>query len=156
MKKLLVLALVLGVTGLSSAGLMFTVEDSSITIDGENVFGLLLSAELVVESGDLALDLSGVEFPTGFDLPGKKQNEAGNYAELTISNIFGAPKTGPMVTGISWTGTGVGDLIISAVGGGNTWDGEAQPNGQLFAHHIPEPMTLGLLGLGALFLRRRK
>jgi hypothetical protein len=47
-----------------------------------------------------------------------------------------------------------GDVIITLIGE-DVWTG-GQPLDQLIIHQIPEPMTIVLLGLGGLFLRRRR
>ncbi|MBN1124272.1 MAG: PEP-CTERM sorting domain-containing protein [Sedimentisphaerales bacterium] len=161
MKRLAILTMVLSMMGISSAGLIFTMEEDVLTIEGENVFGFLLSIELVDVGADMGtLQLYIPEpirlFPTEFDLPGKTQHctPDGLYCEVTQSNIFGPPRSGAMLEGITWTGQGVADLVVSALPGGNRWDGEVQPAGELYRYHIPEPASMVLLGLGALLVRR--
>jgi hypothetical protein len=58
---------------------------------------------------------------------------------------------------------GAGDITVSiangvAFGGTAMDDGVTMPNfgGPITVHQVPEPMTVLLLGLGGLFLRRRK
>jgi len=48
--------------------------------------------------------------------------------------------------------TATGDVTLAIV----DYAGEELVVGDTLVVHVPEPMTMGLLGLGALFLRRRK
>ncbi|MBN1124271.1 MAG: PEP-CTERM sorting domain-containing protein [Sedimentisphaerales bacterium] len=160
MKKLLIPILVLGIAGMASAGLIFTMNEDVLTIEGEDVFGFLLEIKLVdvgADMGTLQLDTSNITFPTPFDLPGRVQNirPDGLYYELMVSNIFGGPESGVMVDGITWTGQGVADLVvIFPYSGLAIWPGH--PVGELYRYHIPEPASMVLLGLGTLLVRRRR
>ncbi|MBN1124270.1 MAG: PEP-CTERM sorting domain-containing protein [Sedimentisphaerales bacterium] len=148
MEKLIILILVLGIAGMASAGLIFTMEEDVLTIEGEDVFGILLSVELVdvgADMGTLQLDTSNITFPTPFDLPGNIQTPDGLYYELTIINFFGT-ESGVIVDGITWTGQGVADLVVSYLR-------PFEPDGEIFRYHIPEPTSMVLLGLGGLVLR---
>jgi hypothetical protein len=74
------------------------------------------------------------------------------YSELL--HVSGEPMAipdGTMIDGIKFHCEGPGDVIVSLLDGadGNLLD-------RMVIHQIPEPITLALLGVGGLFLRRRK
>lgn len=176
MKNLLALALVLGMAGIASAGLTLVREDTgpgmanlSIQLDTGNIkaykLGLQWDDERVVT------DYAAVEFPATFDFAGKvqalgKAGELPNYGEITagqfLSPAVEAPVTLMRNLGINWLALAPGEVATLTVVslGGTTIDNVAIPAGEpllsIDVVGIPEPMTFGLLGLGALFLRRRK
>jgi len=69
-----------------------------------------------------------------------------------VGDSGGGPLSGTAITGIAFTmvGTGTIDLYTSATGMTGTWSVVDTIT------VLPEPMTMVLLGLGGLFLRRRK
>ncbi|MBN1124949.1 MAG: PEP-CTERM sorting domain-containing protein [Sedimentisphaerales bacterium] len=159
MKKQIIPLFMLSLVVPVGAELICFVEGNEVAVEGTNVFKFFLTVEIQEDTGadldSLSLDLSHVEFPTQFDLPGKIQNVSadGLYAELTQSNIFGDPKTGPMVNGLCWTGEGQGWLVITSL----FYDHYSQPDGELLRYFIPEPATMAILALGGLaVLRHRK
>ena len=71
-----------------------------------------------------------------------------------VGDSSGAPFTGIIVDPIDFHCEALGDATITLLSSpaGNIWTLEDT----LIIHQIPEPMTMALLGLGGLFLRRRK
>jgi hypothetical protein len=180
MKKLLVLMLVLGMATMANAALTitisgpteletgatgtYTIEYSGITDFGGFDFDAIsdtgtLEGMWNISSGAIL----AANYDTGAVLNGK--NEAsGNYElsaeSFTLSTpvdmgsplasfVFTAPSTAPVggIATLSLISNGLFDI------GANEITGITMPT---FAVTIPEPMTIGLLGLGGLFLRRRK
>ena len=155
MKKMIAIVMVLGMASLASAGLIMTL-DTVVVADGANVlpgvFGLV--ADAPVPTFDITITFEGVTFtnptsyPVSFDLASGVVVDpalAPNQIRLSGSQLFNAPKAGILYDGIVLGGEGVVTVYDNfnkvALGSINV---------------IPEPMTLGLLGLGGLFLRRRK
>lgn len=160
MKKLLVLMLVLGMASLASAGLVLTnngvdagdeigidvlgelgVDDDRASIDG-------FEFELSITDG--TLDTSGLTFPESWMFAPYRKGETASSVDVTGGDFF--PKTGPLtlMNGI---------LANAKVGSIITITSTASANaGEVYDSAIvtPEPMSLALLGLGGLFLRRRK
>jgi hypothetical protein len=182
MKKLLVLMMVLGIAGAANAALLISVDgmvdppDSQIEImesdwvtidiwgDGQtdpSEFYLGLALE-----GPASLDIAGAEILyTGNDKyldPGDDDYIAGllgiqiPYYLIGLNDVpaVGTPKVpleGTLVDGIRLHCDGVGEVTLILT------DNEGTILDTQVIHQIvPEPMTLGLLGLGGLFLRRRK
>jgi hypothetical protein len=171
MKKLLALALVLGMAGIASAGLVATVGETApgmatiaLSLESGNISAYKLGLEW--DTAAVVADFSGVAFPAVFDFAGKSQAVSGNYAEITagqfLSPAVAAPAVlmeGLMVDFLALAPGEVATLNFVSKGGTKI-DGVAVPAGEIVATAevvgIPEPMTIGLLGVGALFLRRRK
>ena len=181
MKKLLVLLMVLGMASFASADLIFTVDGApqpdeivlapSETIeldlhlaDGQNVLRYQLMYELTNEQAEFLID--GTTFPWQSVAPGKindwdKDGNIISWVEIAADNLFSAG-SGPLdlMQGLlihCLDETPV-DLIIT-VSNPTVINGEEIPIGTVVhTMHIeqPEPMTIALLGLGGLFLRRRK
>ena len=193
MKKLLVMALVLGLGAYASAGLEWVIEGAS-GADGKIMPGDMLT--LTLNSTDPATGVrigaitdNGADgFFTGSDVAAvftAKQSGGRSAADFDAALAgFGLPASGLDADDWAWidavssgdtalagvlmlqyTAGGPGDVVISAL---------PDPTGQLGLPAsvilqsgpvdmpelaftvIPEPMTLALLGLGGLFLRRRK
>ncbi len=133
--------------------------------DGHNIggagFGYFLSYELTDTTAELLWE--GTVFPTDMDLPGKYQNESARYGEITQSQIFNPAMPGPTVLmkGLMLhclEQPSELDLVISVLGV-TMIDGLEIDQGVVHTLHIrqiPEPMTIALLGLGSLFLMRRR
>ena len=160
MKKILVLMLVLGITSMASAGLTITgptevdlggtialqiVHDgSAAVVDGSDYAVVYVTPTAAVTGMAMTSNVSASTWSTLTDY----------LASFGYFSIFGAnPPGGNLLLAGTWVNFDIsaGSLLvddvisISMLGGGS--------------HNvtvIPEPMTIGLLGLGGLFLRRRK
>ena len=159
MKKLLVLSLVLAVSAMSSAALSLipTAPDSAVlsgsgyaggTIVYVGIIGTEVSwDQLYAGSQYGAVDASAIaaDFAALFGTPVPDL-----VIEFTLADATAPPAT------ILPNGNLVGFIAMAPVTiyafDANTGDA-AVGNGLTI---IPEPMTMGLLGLGALFLRKRK
>jgi hypothetical protein len=160
MKKLLALVMVLGIASLATAGidlgtidgLSYEVAGNTITVSGQGVTGYLLT----LESNDGSA-LSNSFVPSGFTT----FNYAG-YNAGSVNHGAGAANTAPVngvIYSIDFTpGAAELNFIYSSIFadvssisiGGQAIDLSG------YSLIVPEPMTMGLLGLGGLFLARRK
>jgi hypothetical protein len=151
MKKLLVLAMVLGIAGISSA--VLTASGAGAVSDGITI----LNTET----------LSYVGPGNGFDIT----LHAGDGLACVDTTVFGTPTAGSVtyvgafdpkacrITGVDFvaqTGQFVwfSNLGLDGVGVLTYVDNATQESMDI--NVIPEPMTMALLGLGGLFIRRKK
>ena len=144
MKKLLVLMLVLGLASLANAGLVVSFDASEISVGiEETVTGYEITVEVI--SGDLALDGSAVTYDYTWDFDNLVSTDTPDLFRVSASQFLSAAQgPGTLFSGLAYTGAGTAvftDLY-----------NQSAPVSVL----IPEPMTMVLLGLGGLFLRRRK
>jgi len=183
MKKYLVLLLILGLATASQANLVIqsggaTVTEVTLAPSESITIGLFTTTGSI---SDYTLDLKLVDPKTGA-LTGFGEMITGNVAfpaammftgawvgtptanngRITGSN-FGIPLSAPqsIMTGLVIHCLGLDEVELQVISaGGTTIDAASIPAGQvigrLLIHQIPEPMTLMLLGLGSLFLVRRK
>ncbi len=180
MKKLLVLVMVLGLVATANAGLCTLLPSGSTTLAvGSTLLIEVVSADTSGQSMNLELDDTAAEAAaqigsyshgdwvyTGGNVQGMTQYAAaGNLAGIQGPTLTGYPGfywfTGAGTPGgtptagewfsIVYKCTGLGDTYISLYN-----DTSATVISQLLVHQVPEPITIGLLGLGGLFLRRRK
>ena len=170
MKKLLVLMLVLGMASLASAGLLLSASGGPELGQGEVVTITLGSDVGVPPGGGLITYVHITAGDGGLSNPGMT---AGTTASMLSSNKTYTDETtaglgdgyravaatlfSPLEAGdwFTWDFTmGAEETTITFFDdtGAGGWAGEAV--GSLT--FIPEPMSLMLLGLGGLFLRRRK
>jgi hypothetical protein len=159
MKKLLAITLVLG---LASAASAVTVTPSASEVVKGDTISIVVSNDTAggyVNWLQLA-DMAGASL-TNVALTG----DAGNLASLDdayadtgwwLFTVAGAPGLEPVPNADHIIGTytalddsSLVDLILYAEDG-------ATAISSISIQNTPEPMTLGLLGLGGLFLRRRK
>jgi hypothetical protein len=183
MKKLLMLVLVLGVTSLVNAGpLIFTVNglpqpdridllpSQSIEIDlelaaGSTILGYTIDWQL--SNADAEFLYEGVQFPLVFEFASTPVMKEPQMFEATGSQFLSAALPGPAVImkGLMLHCVRINpqvDVVMSVIAqAGTIIDGLDIAAGTvlhtLTIHQaVPEPMTLTLLGLGGLFLARRK
>ena len=165
MKKFLVLTLLLGIASLASAGvdlgdvdgLDYSIAGNTVTITGADVGGFQLAFKAddnsVLSNGDV--DGHGIVW-NSFAADGAWYGSI--YEWAFSSGVSTTDKTGTLMT-LDFSPTAsklyiayssyAGDSYVS-VGGATT------QLGGLYEIAIPEPMTMSLLGLGSLFLVRRK
>jgi len=180
MKKLLALVLVLGLTSLASADLVFTVngkpqpdtiyllpsDTAEIDLElsaGENITKYELG--YILSNAQAELLIGNISFPAPFDYPGGVTWNEPQYIGIAASQ-WGNPPTplqGPLVLMqglvVHCLDKTPVDLIIQ-VDGPTIIDGMTIPIGTVLhtlhiIQDVPEPMTIALLGLGSLFLRKR-
>jgi hypothetical protein len=180
MKKLLTLLIILGLASVTNAGLVFTLNgepqpdeitlespSGEVELDLELGSGTIRAYDLIYELSNSQAELisSGATYPALFDLQGYAIVTSPQKLEITASQLFtpdlAAPQT--LMQGMILHCLEPTDVVltISTIGtGGNFWDGADVEPGTvlhtLLIHQVPEPMTIALLGLGGLFLRRRK
>ncbi len=165
MKKLLVLALVLGLAGAANAGLVEvdatkinpgeTATFSVVSPEGEGNWAGWLEIS-TTGTGDLGPLTLTAKAPVGeADTFVKGEAELGYGGWYQFSIVSTNPGNQP-VPGVQATMTFSG--AEGDTGTVTLWDatGAVAIQDPVTVEVIPEPMTLGLLGLGGLFLRRRK
>ena len=163
MKKLLVLMLVLGMTSLAGAAITLVgpttlAEGDTVSIGIHNGDGLDYLSYMTIslrsaggfsmsmpQLTSLAGDASGVGAP--YDLGDTRE------IEVTLAQYEGSSDIGVQFT---WDLTCLLDGVTVTV---DLWDdniGYVTPADTLTITQIPEPMTIALLGLGGLFMLRRR
>ena len=179
MKKFLVLTLVLGMASLANASLIITTdydggdlkESDYITIgvaipDQDNVMGYDLA---IIVDGPATLDSADATIVFDKDWmndPAAVVDELDIYRWTAgdVRMFGGTGQTGgDLLANLLFHCEGEGDVTVSLVSyttdlNETIYGSAAAPYtfATLVVHQIPEPMTLALLGLGGLFLRRRK
>lgn len=183
MKKLMVLSLVLAVAGLANAG--FVVSKTTDLVAGDvisisyiadyTVAGL--SIRNISDSGSVTGAMSDAFLHAGFNsgrkvgvnivnADGKLMTNTtgdglGGAALVALGGVY--PVAGEVVFSFNYTvKAGANETFVLAFDDGvaargikNT-AGVTSALGSIQLQTIPEPITMGLLSLGALFLRRRK
>ena len=150
----------------------FTVEPSDVTvIDVDSVgekctWTLIVAVEgpatmdlanmWIIEIPDITsnmiADLSGDPGFMGYVNTFVPNAHTGIYAELLhVSDNPAAIPDGKIIDGIGFHCDAEGDVIVTLLDGA---DGSILDTAVI--HQVPEPITFALLGLGGLFLRRRK
>jgi hypothetical protein len=182
MKKLVVLALVLSVASMASAALQLTGAPVAPIAIGDTVSaGILSDAVMQYQSGNyfvvaatdgiLSVDNmsgavvctdSGMSLFQGVSIPadtGWVLNVAG-VTGMTGGAFNMDATTGlaaqTLFSGINITGAAKGDGIVYLLISPDLSDGSWTTAASFAVHVTPEPITMTLLGLGGLFLRRRK
>jgi hypothetical protein len=186
MKKLLVLLMVLGLMSTANAALTtyLSLDGSTVAPASDTItVGSIINVSIVSTVGaptamNLELDdtAAGALAQTGAYTHGDWIYTGGTVQGMTqyaaagsIASIWGPTITGypgffePTAAGapgglttagewfsINYQCTGLGDTYITL------YDSQANELSQMVVHQTPEPITMTLLGLGGLFLRRRK
>jgi len=177
MKKLVVLILVLGLATMANAALTLSVGTDTLDPDGVNTTTISISGDGLTPGGSFYLGIDAGSAGTGvLDLDGTitwtytggtkntlmiDDTEAAAAFNVTnpFTNVemgdYPLPPTVPialdglLVSGIGFTCTGVGDVNLML------YDGEINLLDSIVISQVPEPITLALLGLGGLFIRRK-
>ena len=175
MKKSVVSAVVvLAVVSLASAGPAFLVGGASSAniVEGTTVTVELMTdaagaksmtLQQIADSASITGAASNLNLPAGWDwadfsLPGVVVNSGG----VLIENATGAVAFGhDAVNGLAYSfdytvAAPVGEVFTIGPGTGTNKLGGDIAGVSLTVVPIPEPMTVALLGLGCLFLRRKK
>jgi hypothetical protein len=188
MKKLLVLALVLSMATMASAGLQISINgqqeaeeatitvvpSGSVTLDiwtdsaisdvlgGTGFYALAAPTSGGTLSGGILANATywgcsiiqdaagaGIALPAG---------DNGPYGAIAIAPGYDVIPLGTTIfDGIAFHCEGPGDVVVSLyMINGDTGELFGPAIDTVTIHQIPEPMTMALLGLGGLFLRRRK
>jgi hypothetical protein len=178
MKKLLVLSIVLALTSLANAGYVDITGPDQLVVGGDVGVYDVIAVDDGVEAtqglyvyfkgpaGAASLDISGVtnEVVSGevYDATIEELQSFGIdttdvqtpliWADAVIPSFPATVWTGDMLKGFAFTGLTAGTTIEIVVYG----DMDGAVLASKTVEVIPEPMTIALLGLGGLFLRRRK
>jgi hypothetical protein len=170
MKKLLVLALVLSMATMANAALTLSVSSTDlapsgtavISISGDGLTDPGMFYVGVIGAGSLNIETATVLYPANAtaiffeDLGGALgTNEPLVHIELNGVPPVGQtnpPLTGLLVNNIIIHGDAAGIITVALFDGGGT----QLDSKEVTVSDVPEPITIGLLGLGAMFLRRKK
>jgi len=127
-------------------------------------------AELITDGAsgsypDITEPMTDIEFPAAFDFAGEISagGTRSQYVQFGAGQFMSNPLEAPQVLmkELYVHCLEPGDVVLNIYVEGTTIiDGVTLTSGELLhtltIHQIPEPMTIALLGLGGLFLRRRK
>ena len=180
MKKLLVVLMVLSIATVANAGLQISGAPATMTpsdtvnlsIVGTGVTNPFFDAYLVVQ-GPATLTGGNLDYTYGFSAWGLYTDDdtyvpwmQGIYNDNTIQQVADitfadttvpvTPLSGTLLDSLILHCDGLGTVTLSLVTMNDDGSAVATVWGTETFIITPEPMTLGLLGIGGLFLRRRK
>jgi len=125
-------------------GMIFVEGDGALSFDNAWIIDLDMGSEFIVDISD-DTEAQGYLQSFGFN------PVSIGYFELVDSSVPARIiPDGKIVDLIDFHCTGINDAIITL------WDAGLEEVRDQQVIHQPEPMTIALLGLGGLFLRRRK
>jgi len=169
MRHILVVILVLSIPVCANAAMWITVNGATDTInlipngtasvalwgDGTSPQGSYVLGILEGEPGSLDGSSMYPVYPPGIiPPPGPPELPPGYKSWIPITFLDMEPPIDPLmgqlVSGITFLCEGPGDVTIRLL------DSDMNLLSTQSVHQIPEPMTIALLGLGAMMLRRRK
>jgi hypothetical protein len=176
MKKLLVVMLVLAMASMASATMQLNLSSSTVNVGSDVTIVINAPTEMAQTAYFVGIALDGTTGAGSFDLTNAVVNYPGipssvdfqDDADLAANTFFiqnpfiiaNLTDTvtpidavlGNLVSGIKLNTSAVGDIVL------NLFDGDANllyTTTVTVNSIVPEPITIGLLGLGGLFLRRR-
>lgn len=167
MKKFLVLILVLGVASAANATLSLSLDggpapdeitiasSDTVTIDVHTDVGVNSLSYLdigYISEGTYSLSNPRLG-PAAGDFPGSFSGYVpGDYDEFEITSAWlpASTKQAGDIFLVDLHCEGEGDVVVAL------YDSQGAMIDFMTIHQVPEPMTIALLGLGGLLLRRRK
>ena len=162
MKKLLILLLVLGMASIASAALTWST--SSLTLDVDEIVTVQISSSDASAYGvwmwadeSVVADVTAV---SAYDAAGDNSAYTEDYLDYDGWYYLEAkdsdPESSPdIASGNHWDIT-IKGLAVGSLSVDSDDAGYAGANDILSITVVPEPAMIALLGLGGLFLRRRK
>ena len=180
MKKFLVLLMLLGTASMASAGLRISIDGnqqaSEYTIDvvpsgevsmeiwtdttilpsgpEEGAYAIVCSPLVGTISGGVNVSDEPSVYPNEFS---SGEGHDGVFWFITLATAANLPQNSTIINDLLFHCEGQGDVLVELL-----YDaaypiyGVSSVVDSVVIHQIPEPITMGLLGIGGLFLRRRK
>jgi hypothetical protein len=165
MKNVLIVFTVLAMASTASAALQLSVDGAiapdEIEIRPSDIVVIDIHGDGTTTSGQefymnitgpVAVDLSGVVSDWNPNGLGVLDLGDGLYYVDLAKPVVPIPPLpeGVLIDGIALHCEGLGDVVVTLS------DGTFTPHDSLLIKQVPEPITLALMGIGGLFLRRRK